>query len=113
MDHLSSRIISIAKNAFDCDQCEDCDFDKNNKILPIVSMINKKDYDSLNGHCDSIRNDENIKHGLFLTTCAITDDIQMIYCKSTNVNEGVQRDKLAIKFILESKNPYWIMDRDI
>ena len=78
MDHLSSRIISIAKNAFDCDQCEDCDFDKNNKILPIVSMINKKDYDSLNGHCDSIRNDEDIKHGLFLTTCAITDDIQMI-----------------------------------
>ena len=41
-------------------------------------MINKKDYDSLNKHCDSIRNDDNIKHGLFLTTCAITDDVNMI-----------------------------------
>jgi len=47
-------------------------------IFPIITMINKKDYDFLNKYRDGICRDERVKYKLFLITCAITDDIKMI-----------------------------------
>ena len=81
MEDLSYDIISTTEFIFEDDSLDGSNekfIAKYYEIIPIISMINKKDYDSLNKYCDNIKINKDIKHKIFLTTCAITDDIKMI-----------------------------------
>ena len=62
MEDLSSEILTIAEYAFEYYPYQEHDkfINKYKKILPIISMINKKDYDSLNKYCDNIQIDKDM-----------------------------------------------------